>query len=93
MTYHTDRDGKSKTAAGIAQQNYPEQHEVIEDGVHFGKPVQDEIAERAYQLWHERGCPEGTAELDWFDAERQWQALNNSRNAISSTPETGSVQR
>ena len=27
------------------------------------------IAELAYQLWHERGCPIGSPEIDWFCAE------------------------
>jgi hypothetical protein len=27
-----------------------------------------EIAERAHQLWVERGCPEGSPEEDWFRA-------------------------
>lgn len=27
------------------------------------------IRDRAYARWQERGCPEGTAEQDWFEAE------------------------
>ena len=27
------------------------------------------IAELAYGLWEERGCPEGSAEVDWYKAE------------------------
>jgi len=27
-----------------------------------------EIAARAYELWHARGCPAGSAEADWFEA-------------------------
>jgi hypothetical protein len=27
-----------------------------------------EIAARAYEIWQSRGCPEGTAEEDWFRA-------------------------
>ena len=30
---------------------------------------QDTIALRAYYLWLERGCPQGTAEADWLAAE------------------------
>lgn len=30
-----------------------------------------EIAERAYHIWYSRGCPEGTAEEDWHQAERE----------------------
>lgn len=35
---------------------------------------QQEIAVLAYQLWRERGCPNGSPEDDWFRAERQLQA-------------------
>lgn len=31
----------------------------------------DEIASRAYDLWQSRGCPQGTAEQDWLEAEHQ----------------------
>jgi hypothetical protein len=29
------------------------------------------IGELAYRLWEARGCPDGTAEQDWLEAERQ----------------------
>ena len=29
------------------------------------------IADRAYQRWVERGCPLGTAEQDWLEAEKE----------------------
>ena len=37
------------------------------------KPVVDpsRIRDRAYARWQERGCPEGTAEQDWLEAERE----------------------
>jgi hypothetical protein len=38
------------------------------------QPEQKSIGELAYQLWLSRGCPEGTAEQDWLDAERQLRA-------------------
>lgn len=28
------------------------------------------IAALAYQLWHERGCPIGSSEVDWFRAQK-----------------------
>lgn len=31
----------------------------------------DEIAQRAYQCWHERGCPHGSPEIDWTRAEEE----------------------
>jgi len=33
-----------------------------------GEANQQEIASRAYKLWHDRGCPEGSPEEDWFRA-------------------------
>jgi hypothetical protein len=35
------------------------------------RPNDDEIRNLAYRLWEERGCPEGTAEEDWSNAERE----------------------
>jgi Protein of unknown function (DUF2934) len=32
------------------------------------------VRELAYQLWKARGCPDGTAEQDWQEAERQLAA-------------------
>ena len=29
------------------------------------------IAVRAYQLWQQRGCPEGSPDTDWFQAEEE----------------------
>jgi|HubBroStandDraft_5_1064220.scaffolds.fasta_scaffold866086_1 LmbE family N-acetylglucosaminyl deacetylase len=34
-------------------------------------PDHRSIGELAYRLWQARGCPDGTAELDWLEAERQ----------------------
>ena len=31
---------------------------------------QEKIAVLAHRHWHERGCPEGSAEEDWFRAEQ-----------------------
>ena len=33
--------------------------------------VQENIAKLAYALWQSRGCPMGSAEQDWIEAERQ----------------------
>jgi len=87
----TDRDGKSKTASGLDTEHYPEQHEVNDGGLF---PTVAQIARRAHELWKERGCPEGTAEQDWFQAEQELKARNESK---PSSPElrqgSGSVQR
>ena len=35
-------------------------------------PMEDKaIAQRAYECWNERGCPEGSPEEDWYRAERE----------------------
>ena len=31
----------------------------------------EDIAVLAYHLWQERGCPDGSAEEDWFEALEQ----------------------
>lgn len=31
----------------------------------------DEIAVLAYTLWKQRGCPHGSSDEDWFEAEAQ----------------------
>jgi hypothetical protein len=33
------------------------------------------ISDLAYHLWHARGCPPGSAEVDWAEAERQVNGL------------------
>jgi hypothetical protein len=33
------------------------------------QPVQEQIATLAYALWQQRGCPEGSPDVDWFQAE------------------------
>ena len=34
-------------------------------------PIPEQIAALAHALWQERGCPEGSSEEDWFEAERK----------------------
>ncbi len=35
------------------------------------EPIHAQIAALAYALWQQRGCPEGSPEVDWFGAEAQ----------------------
>lgn len=35
------------------------------------QPTEEQIATLAHALWIERGCPEGTPEVDWFQAQEQ----------------------
>ena len=38
------------------------------------KVPHDKIAQRAYEKWIKRGRPQGTAEQDWIDAEKELKA-------------------
>jgi hypothetical protein len=46
------------------------------------QPEHRSIGELAYRLWQSRGCPEGTAEQDWLDAERQLRAMQTSAGPV-----------
>ena len=41
-------------------------------------PEHRSIGELAYRLWQARGCPEGNAERDWLDAEKQLKGAQRS---------------
>jgi hypothetical protein len=64
-----------------------------DDGDDLGALSDDEIAEAAYHLWRQRGCPEGSAEQDWFEAMEQLREKTNSAAVRSASPASGSVQR
>jgi hypothetical protein len=92
MEYTSDRDGKSKTASAVDQSSYPEQHEVANPALdNDSLPSPDQIAQRAFELWHAKGCPQGSAEEDWLDAEAELRA-NGSANGWGAA-HGGSVQR
>jgi hypothetical protein len=75
MKYPTDRDGKSKTASAVDQEHYPEQHEVeVVQSEADPLPRHAQTAERAFELWQAHGCPQGSAEQDWLQAEAELQA-------------------
>jgi hypothetical protein len=40
---------------------------------HSASLTESEISARAYRCWHERGCPDGSPEVDWDRAERELQ--------------------
>lgn len=44
-----------------------------------GAIPQDKIAERAYQIWQANGCPDGQAQDNWLQAERELQAARPAR--------------
>ncbi len=39
---------------------------------------EQDVAELAYQRWVERGCPQGSPEEDWFEAENALQGRTRS---------------
>jgi Protein of unknown function (DUF2934) len=43
----------------------------INAGLNENSTTQQDIANLAYSLWQARGCPEGSAEQDWFEAEQK----------------------
>ena len=45
-------------------------------------PTDDEmIRHLAYELWQARGCPIGSAEVDWFAAKRQLESTSQATTA------------
>jgi Protein of unknown function (DUF2934) len=36
-------------------------------------PTRSDIAALAYRLWEERGCPHGSPDDDWYEAERRFK--------------------
>jgi len=50
-------------------------HRVLGENGHSAstesKSSKDQIAARAYEIWTSKGCPKGTSEEDWAQAERQ----------------------
>ena len=38
------------------------------------RPAHEQIAALAYALWQARGCPEGSPEEDWLNAEKQLES-------------------
>ena len=47
-----------------------------------GAPSQIEIAALAYELWISRGCGDGSAEEDWFEAERRLGVGESTRSDV-----------
>ena len=45
-------------------------------------PSQMDIAALAYELWISRGCGDGLAEEDWFEAERRLGLSESTRSDV-----------
>jgi hypothetical protein len=56
-------------------------------------PDHEAIAARAYLIWQRRGCPQGSAESDWLEAEAQLRAERPVRlDATASTEAAAPVE-
>ena len=42
-----------------------------------------DVALLAYELWKQRGCPEGSPEEDWYEAERKIQSQIESQTTFA----------
>jgi len=95
MATMTDRDGKTKTASAVDAQHYPEQNEVPEEQSLVPEgPEIEAIKMRAYELWIQRGCPDGSADQDWHQAERELRSEHGSERIDQEMHQSsGSVQR
>jgi len=45
-------------------------------------PFSEQITALAYALWQERGCPDGNPDEDWFRAEQEIRAKQESQSEI-----------
>jgi hypothetical protein len=43
----------------------------IQEGQQEKMRKPEEVALRAYELWQQKGCPQGSAEEDWLQAEEE----------------------
>ena len=94
MSYSGDQDGKSRTASAVDGEHYPpisEKDHEPPDAIAL--PTEAEIADRAYHLWLERGCREGSEQQNWLEAERELHDAALSRRLTEIAHEKGgSVQ-
>jgi DUF2934 family protein len=51
-------------------------------------PEHRSIGELAYHLWQARGCPQGSAEQDWLDAEKQLKSAPRAAEPRAAEPRT-----
>ncbi|MFL6465151.1 MAG: DUF2934 domain-containing protein [Bryobacteraceae bacterium] len=65
----TVRGSSDKAAPTSAM---PDSSEVAFSSTHGGaNPMDSDVAAEAYRCWHERGCPEGSPEVDWHLAQER----------------------
>ncbi len=55
--------------------------------------MQENLSKLAYSLWEERGCPDGSPEVDWLEAERRLSRVTRTRLALISVLVSRPVSR
>jgi Protein of unknown function (DUF2934) len=58
----------SSVTSGLAEQDPSSRLDIASAGYSF---TEEEIAQRAFECWQERGCPHGSPEVDWNEAVRK----------------------
>jgi Protein of unknown function (DUF2934) len=56
-----ERESQMRKRPGMASASHSQEPETL---------MQEDIAKLAYALWQQRGCPFGSPEFDWLEAER-----------------------
>jgi Protein of unknown function (DUF2934) len=51
--------------------NKPARTKAVSDSHLPETSMQEDIAKLAYALWEQRGCPQGSPDFDWLEAERK----------------------
>jgi hypothetical protein len=59
---------------------------------HYGGIPHDRIAKRAYEKWCQHGCPHGTHQQDWLEAEAELRAEMSGTSMPRSTQPTPTTQ-
>jgi hypothetical protein len=62
----TDHEQSRQTLELSRTEHHHQPSSRVERGASYEK-----IAARAYELWQDRGCPDGSPEEDWFYAEQE----------------------
>lgn len=84
-----EQQGKQDHLSGAEQSRHAAEHLKNSDHNQTGTTVghgiasfgHADIAARAYELWQERGCPDGSAEEDWHQAARELRARAESHSS------------
>jgi hypothetical protein len=59
----------------VEEQNTMSQSTNMQD--QSAAPNQAKVASLAYALWVERGCPEGSPDVDWLEAEEELREIEH----------------